>query len=533
MEITVACPECAYHLHLPSRDYLGRKGKCPQCGHKFVMQEFHAAASPPKPGSPPKPASPKPEKPADTGKTRFEPAPLPEPSAADFETLKDPGPVGRKPKAEGKKTSPKAGASPADPKDSAPLPEDFFEDVATSEDTESSASGHGSSHQSRIELGGHAARCPRCHRVVPFHKPGDLTDLACPHCESRFSLVHPESPAEAVAMPAQVGIYQIQKQTRAGVGPFGIVFRAKDGQTKKPIAIKVSWGDKIEESEFEEFLTALRSVMQLRHPNIVTLHEVDRAGDRVYIVSDFVPGIELSEYLGESSERKLSFREIAGLCAQIAGGLHHAHRFDVVHGNLKPANIRLDADLQPYLMDFALNKRRRAIAMTADGLIVGNAAYMAPEQLPHAEGRTEADQLSDVYAVGVILYELLAGRKPFPSDGGELLKQIAQGRPPGPRSVNPSVPKPLETICMKCLEVHPRDRYQSAMDVVKELRRFLQDLPIQTKPPGMLTRIGRWCRRRPILFGMLLTFTLLGAAGAGFVGWQIWQTGGFAGWEKF
>ena len=268
--------------------------------------------------------------------------------------------------------------------------------------------------------------------------------------------------------------------------------------------------------------------MQLRHPNIVTMHEVDRAGDRVYIVSDFVPGIELSEYLTEGSERTLSFREIAGLCAEIAGGLHHAHRFDVVHGNLKPSNIRLDADLQPYLMDFSLNNRRGAFAMTADGRIVGNAAYLAPEQLPHAEGRPFADQLSDVYAVGVILYELLAGRKPFSGEGREILKQIAQGGPPSPRSVNPSVPKPLETICMKCLEIQPRDRYQSAMDVVKELRRFLQDLPIQTKPPGMLARIGRWCRRRPILFGMLLTSTLLGAAGAGFIGWRIWQTGGFS-----
>ena len=198
----------------------------------------------------------------------------------------------------------------------------------------------------------------------------------------------------------------------------------------------------------------------------------------------------------------------------------------MVHGNLKPTNIRLDADLQPYMMDFALNKRRRAVTVTAGGRLVGNAAYLAPEQLPEAGG--VADPLSDVFAVGVILYELLAGRRPFPGEGPELLKQIAKGGPPSPRTVNSSVPKPLDTICTKCLEVHPRDRYQSAMDVVKELRRYLQDLPIQTKPPGMLARLGRWCRRRPILFGMLLTFTLLGVAGASFVGWRIWQQGGFS-----
>ena len=117
-------------------------------------------------------------------------------------------------------------------------------------------------------------------------------------------------------MPPQVGTYPIQKSTRAGVGPFGAVYRATDGQTHKPIAIKVSWGDQVEEHELEEFLTTLRSAMQLRHPNIVTLHEVDRAEDRVYIVSDFIKGIEFSEYLADPAGRKLSFREIASVCAR-------------------------------------------------------------------------------------------------------------------------------------------------------------------------------------------------------------------------
>ncbi len=526
MEIIVACPQCDYHLHLPSREFLGRKGKCPRCSYKFVMEKALTPESPPE--NPPKPAPPPPrpgksQKPAEThGKVQYEPAPVPEPPPADFQRLSETEPPRRNGKSAERAPRSDRQERMRNPNDSAVLPEDFFEDVEISNSpTEGSAAGARSSLHSSFELGGHAVRCPYCHARVPFQRVEDLLELNCPDCQTRFSLIPPETAAADIAMPPHVGPYALPQQSRAGVGPFGMVFRAKDGQTGKPIAIKVSWANPVDERKTEDFLTGLRSVMQLRHDNIVTLHEVDRAEDRIYIVSDYARGsVELSEYLAKSSERKLSFREIASLCAGIASGLNHAHKFDVVHGNLKPTNIRLRADLEPYLMDFSLNTGRSAQTLTAGGDIVGDAAYLAPEQLPEAGG--VADPLTDVFAFGVILYELLTGRRPFRGKGRDLLKQIAKGRPPSPRAVNSSVPKPLDAICMKCLEVHPRDRYPSGMAIVSELRRYLQNQPIKTKPPGMLARLGRWCRRRPILFGMLLTFTLLGVACAGFIGWHLW-----------
>ncbi len=157
---------------------------------------------------------------------------------------------------------------------------------------------------------------------------------------------------------------------------------------------------------------------------------------------------------------------------------------------------------------------------------MGTAAYLAPEQLPG--DRREPNAQTDVYALGAILYELLTGQKPFPGEGPELLKQIAKGSPLPPRAINPEIPKPLETICLKCLETSPKNRYQSALDVSKELRLFLEDKPIQTTSPGVFTQFSRWCRRRWILAGMLFTFLVLATLGACYMGWRIWQTGGFS-----
>jgi serine/threonine-protein kinase len=191
---------------------------------------------------------------------------------------------------------------------------------------------------------------------------------------------------------------------------------------------------------------------------------------------------------------------------------------------LKPSNIRLSSNQTPCLFDFSLNDRENGLQMTENGRIVGTAAYLAPEQLPGR--RRELEPQTDVYALGAILYELLTGRKPFPGEGQELLRQIAKGSPVPPRAIDPDIPKPLETICLKCLETNPKNRYQLALDVTKELRLFLEDKPIQTQGPGLVTQFSRWCKRRWILAGMLLTFLLIAALGACYVGWQLWQSGG-------
>jgi len=542
MEIIVACPKCNYELHLPSRDLLGRKGKCPGCAHKFIMEE------PKKPA--PEPAEPRPAKSKsaappsseariteeppvesaenddvttyDSGKTRAEP--LPAPTAQEFKQLQDPAPA---PKS---KAQPTKGKGPAkerdsseveaelDGTDSAEVPAELWEMIPTSESKPPPAADSRPANEI-------VARCPCCHAAVDFRRDDDLRDFPCSHCGQSFSLIHPEASPEALGMPAQVGNYSLQKQPRIGVGPFGNVYRAKDGQSGDSIVIKVARGDQVSEEEMPKFLANLKSVMQLMHPSIATLKELDEVDGRVYLVSNLATGIDLSEYLTGRPGRQLTIREVASTCALVASVLHHAHRFGVVHGNLKPSNIRLDGNLKPTLLDFGLANRQSSARLTGNGRVVGTASYLAPEQLP--ETRREPDAQTDVFALGVIFYELLTGRRPFPGRGADLFKQIAAGSPPPPRAVNSQIPKALDIICMKCLQLKPKDRYQSAMDVYKELRLYLEDKPIHTKPPGLVTRLSRWCRRKPGM-AIFLTGVLLAIAGAGFVGWKLWQDGGFS-----
>jgi len=556
MPITVVCPQCQYELHLPSSDFLGRKAKCPGCEHKFIMEKPKPENSKPaEPDVPKTPASkadakpkakvspkPKPkQQPESTpagptenddltvyssGKTQSEPSPIQPPKDVEFQRLQEPSgtPAKEDPKAETSESPTLDGSTPSplgktddSESDSELVPEGIWDDII-----EAPPQAPASEKRSRETV----ARCPHCHAGVDFRQDADLQNCLCPHCESRFSLIPPDASPKHLAMPDKVGIYSLKKHPRIGVGPFGNVYRAKDGESQDPIVIKVSRGGEVNEEEMSKFLAMLRSVMQLKHANIAAVRELDQADDRVYLVSRFITGIDLSEYLLGTPGRQLSMKEIASLCALIASVLHHAHKFGVVHGNLKPTNIRLDGNQRPFLLDFGLANRKNHVQVTGDGRIVGTASYLAPEQLPG--NLREPDAQTDVFALGAIFYELLAGRRPFPGQGPELFKQIAGGGAPHPRSLNPDVPKTLDIICMKCLETDPRDRYQTAMELYKELRRYLENKPIQTKPPGLIKRIGRWCRRRPVLGGMLLVFLLLTSAGAGFLGWRIWQTGGFS-----
>lgn len=533
MEIIVHCPQCDYQLHLPHRDLLGRKGKCPKCEHKFIMEEHHAR--PPKPTHPPappeksepaatpkpQPAAPQPQKPTpqksapSTKKQPTDSSPVTPPT--DLERSKDAKPAADDSEITENDAPTIVGVS-VSPEDSATVPDDFWDE----DPGEASILDPGL--PSAGGTPGIIARCPHCHVAVDFRRDEELRDYHCGRCGKNFSLIHPEAPPDALTMPPKVGLYHLQKHPRIGVGPFGNVYRAKDGQSHEQIVIKVARGDQVSEAETEKFLATLRSAMQLKHKYIATLHEADRTGDRIYLVSSYISGVDLSEYLRGVPGRQLSPREAASLCALIASVLHHAHKFEVFHGNLKPSNIRLDGDLKPYLLDFGLNRRENGVLVTGNGRVVGSAAYLAPEQLPGTQ--REPDAQTDVFALGVIFYELLTGRRPFPGEGTEVFQRIARGGPAHPRSINPDVPKPLNTICMKCLEVDPRDRYETAMELYKELGLYLVDKPINTKPPGIFTRLGRWCRRRPVLAGVLFTFVFLAMAGAGFIGWRMWQQGG-------
>jgi eukaryotic-like serine/threonine-protein kinase len=298
-----------------------------------------------------------------------------------------------------------------------------------------------------------------------------------------------------------------------GSGASGKVWKANDSRLQRTVAIKTPHCGLLNDTERKRFLREGQACAQLQHANIVAVYEVGEDQERVFIVSKYIEGVNLREWL---KEHRPTPHEAAELAAQLGEAIHHAHEQGVIHRDLKPANVLLDRDGRTHITDFGLAKwTADAEARTVDGNLLGTPAYMSPEQARGEVG--SIDRRSDVYGVGALLYEMLTGKPPFEGEVPAILHQVVHDDPMPPRRIKSALPHDLETICIKAMEKEPSCRYPSAQEMAVDLRRYLRGEPILARRTNLLEKSWRWLRRRPAV-AALLVMMLVSAGAFGMVG---------------
>jgi serine/threonine-protein kinase len=274
-------------------------------------------------------------------------------------------------------------------------------------------------------------------------------------------------------MISQLGRYEVLGEL--GQGAMGVVYRAKDPLIDRVVAIKtINLGLAMDEKEEYEgrFYQEAKAAGRLNHPNIVTIYDVGKSGDVAYIAMEFLEGRELRDIMNESA--LLPVDQVLNIVAQVAQGLAYAHEHDIVHRDVKPSNIMVISDGHVKITDFGIARMASSSVRTQTGMVLGSPKYMSPEQVM---GKA-IDQRSDIFSLGVMLYEMLTGQAPFNGENvNAIMYQTLNAVPPPPDTLNPAVPEMVNFIMAKALAKGLEDRYQNAKDFAVDLRTCRDTLP--------------------------------------------------------
>jgi WD40 repeat protein len=358
--------------------------------------------------------------------------------------------------------------------------------------------------------------CPHCNVGLVVKESKLHKNVRCPGCQQPFRVedfhvsdsdtIARQEATETLSEPAtqdtqarsQQTIGRFQLQSLLGHGAFGNVYRAYDPVLERHVALKVPRRRFVQGDRGKALLDEARAAAGLRHPHIVSVFDVGTDNEAAWIATEFVDGEPLSEQVGPD----MPADKAAAIVRDLATALHYAHSEHLVHRDVKPANVMIDKSERAQLMDFGL--AQQLVRDTQAAGVAGTPAYMAPEQ---ARGE-QAEPVSDQYSLGVVLFELLTGQRPFKGDANHVMLQQAETPPPAPRSIRADIPVDLQKICLKAMSKSAGDRYESCEAMATDLQRWLNgDIPLAANP-SIFRQVAHWSKQRPGLAGIAF-----GAAG--------------------